>query len=195
MLLIISLAGCREGRPIAGEVAQAKIEQAWRASQHTIWEIEWSNMPLGGPVTVAVWRHGPQYRFEILEAPAPALTGETLVMDGRQAWQYNRLQRPLTVTSTSPHLAPVTEAFSLIEGLLMKQPQSARQQSVTLLAGANEKISLMYQSGDRLTVWLSRETGLVVQIRWGVAEQAGQLTARFQEPLPEPAQRLFKPGP
>ena len=69
-------------QPIEPETARHTAALAWQTSRHTVWELDWPNAPVGGPVTVETWQAGNRYRYEILEAAAPALVGQALAFDG-----------------------------------------------------------------------------------------------------------------
>jgi hypothetical protein len=89
-------------QPVSPATAQAALVEAWAADQHTVWEIDWPDAPVGGPLTVETWRAGSGYRYEILESTAPALVGEILIFDGQTAWQYNRFDDPLSRKVMNP---------------------------------------------------------------------------------------------
>ncbi|HXW00070.1 MAG TPA: hypothetical protein VEC93_16740, partial [Anaerolineae bacterium] len=76
-LLLLTLSACAAPEPISAKAAQATLAAAWQVDQHIVWEIAWPAAPVGGPLTVESWRVGPRYRFEVLEATAPDLVGQT----------------------------------------------------------------------------------------------------------------------
>ena len=107
-LILFCTTGCTVERPIQPDQAQAIAAATWQTGQHITWELDWPATPVGGPLTVETWRMDVNYRFEVLEAVAPALIGETLVFDGHTAWQYNRFAAKPPVMLASPRLSPVT---------------------------------------------------------------------------------------
>ena len=194
IFLTIGLIACAVGRPISPDEAQASIRAAWQRDQHMLWEITWTAMPVGGPVVIETWRAGQRYRYEILEAPAPALVGEMLVFDGQQAWRYNRFQPMVVVTSTDePWLAPISEVFKVIENLNNRLPQTATQSQTQLDQRSTQQIVLAFENQDYLAVWIDSRTGLPSRLRFSLNGITGRLEAREAEPLRDPAEALFKP--
>jgi hypothetical protein len=181
-------------QPINPDVAEEKIGSAWQAGQHVVWELEWPAAPIGGPLTIETWRADRRYRYEILEAAAPALVGQTLIFDGQTAWRFNRFETELPIGPTSPILSPVTDAFAIIDKLISTPPATATQQEpVQLSQGPAQQITLTFDNDDCLTFLLDQETQLPVRILFMVREQQARLRARSLEPLPNPPQDLFKP--
>jgi hypothetical protein len=169
------------------------------ADQHTIWEIEWPEAPVGGPVTVETWRAGSRYRYEILESTAPALVGETLIFDGQIAWQYNRFDDPLLSprrqgkTISKPALSPVSDAFAIINPLLTTLPETASQEAVQFNRRSAQKITLTFANKDQLSLWQDEATHLPIQVTFAVGAQQSTLRARSFERLVNPPEGLFKP--
>lgn len=198
-LLAVSLSACASPQPISPTAAQAALVEAWSADQHTVWEINWPAAPLGGPLAVEIWRAGPRYRYEILEAPAPALIGETLVFDGQTVWQYNRFDDSLLSLRlrgeeiTEPVLSPVSDAFGLVIRLMLTPAEAAIQEAVQLHHRPTQKITLASASGDQLSLWRDEEMGLPIQIIFKLGEQSATLQARSFERLVNPPEGLFKP--
>jgi outer membrane lipoprotein-sorting protein len=187
-----ALAACAPASPIAPKAAQQQLQQAWQSDQHAILEIEWPNAPIHGPVSVEVWQAGDRYRYEILETPAPALLGETLVSDGNQTWRYNRLASSPPPRSTVPTLAPITDVRMLVSNLLSRQPIEATIQSDSVNLLPTKKILMLYPTGDSLAMWLDEQAaGLPRRVEFSVGQQHGQLTARLLEPLTNPPPVLF----
>ena len=168
---------------------------SWQADQHTIWEITWPTVPIvRGTLVVESWRASRRYRHEILEAPAPALMGETLVFDGQQAWRYNRFDPPTQFTPTEATLAPITDAFALIDALLATPPATASRQAEQLNFVSTQKTVLAYPNGDILTLWQNLETGLPERIKIYDGQRQLTLNARSAEPLLNPPDELFMVG-
>jgi hypothetical protein len=186
ILVIASLIACNPSRQVAPQPAQSQLIEAWQANQHVVWEIDWPAIPIGGPLTVEVWRAGKQYRFEILESTASALVGEMVVFDGAQAWRYNRFEPG----AGSPQLSLVSDLFTIIDRLLHKKAVTAFRQPVSLLDGMAEKITLIYEDNQQFIFWLDEKTGLPLRINYGDA----LLKAREIEPLINPPAGLFDVG-
>lgn len=193
-LLLIIITGCRaEAQILVPETAHSRLTEAWHRPQHSVWEIEWPAMPLGGPLTVEIWRAGDRYRFEILEAPAPALIGETLIFDGQRAWQYNRFTTISPQSGTRPWLSPVSDVLNLVEQRLNQPTITATQQVRQSHSGPATKFHLEGATGDMLTMALDETTELPVQVQLSSGNTEIKLTARSFEPLPAPVPGLFEP--
>lgn len=167
------------------------VAEAWQTDQHVGWVLDWPAAPVGGPVTVETWRAGDSFRYEILEAVAPALIGETLVFNGQVARQYNRFDSDAPVVLDAPHLSPVSDAFAEINRLIATSPQSANQEATQTIHGPAQKISLNYANGDQLTMWRDNKTQLPVKVVLAVNGQQAILKARDFEPLVNPSKKLF----
>ena len=192
--LLLALGACATSRPLAPTAAQQRLADAWHADHHAVWELNWSAVPLGGPVTVETWQAGPRYRYEILEAPAPTLVGQSLVFDGQTAWRYNRLEPPAVFEPASPALAPVTELFAQIERLLATPAESAAQNGAHIDGRAALQTRLVFASGDTLVMWQATDTGLPLKVELQTGAQTASLRARTVEPLPNPPPELFSVG-
>jgi hypothetical protein len=174
--------------------AQAIVTGMWQADQHIVWELDWPAAPVGGPLTVESWRAGERYRFEILEAAAPALRGETLVFDGQQGWRYNRFAPPAAFSPVSPALPPVSDAFNRVEQLLQLTPETASQTAAQLDSAPAQEIELAFANGDKLTAWRDLETGLPRRIVVRAAGQELTLRAREIETLANAPPEIFGVG-
>ena len=188
------MATCTASQPLSPHSAQQILADSWQAGQHIIWEIDWPNVPLGGPVTVETWRADGRYRFEILEAPAAALVGEVLVFDGQDSWRYNRFNPPSAFTSTTPSLSPVSDVFAIIDRLINAPPQMATLEVAQANSSSAEKITAIFLDDDNLTVWRDVETGLPVRLVFILSGRQGILNAREFEPLVDPPKELFGVG-
>lgn len=191
--LLITLSACTPSKVMEAPAAQAQVQESWSADQHITWEIEWPDAPIGGPLTVETWRAGGRYRFEILESPAPALVGATLIFDGQSGWLAHRFEAQAPAPIPSPMLSPVSEAMTVIEELVATPPAAATQEATKLNQHPVHKFILTYAEGRSLTFWRDDETGLPVRV---VAEGKGQpltLKARSFEQLPQPVEGLFAP--
>ncbi len=195
-VIVLGNTACAAPLPMIPQTAQTILVEAWQADQNAVWEIKWEAMPIGGAVVAETWRMGKKYRLEILESAAPALIGETLIFDGQQGWQYNRLAESVT-PMPSFTLSPVTDAFGMIDQLLTTPPKTACQQQTSLLDGAKsrpaQEITLIFENNSKqLTFWLDPKTKLPLQIKFVIKGQEGWLKARRSEPLIHPPDGLFK---
>ena len=194
MLINLSLGGltaCTTSQPVETNLARSAVADAWQSNQHIVWELDRPGAPVGGPLTVEIWRNGNQYRYEILEAVAPALIGESLVFNGHIAWQYNRFDSTPPVVLDSPRLSPVSDTWAVIERLIATPPQIATQEPVQIMHGPAQKITLVYTNGNRLILWRDDETQLPVKVVFSAKGQKGTLNARDFEPLIDPLPGLF----
>jgi hypothetical protein len=195
IIFILTMAACAAApQPLPPRRAQQALARVWHADAHIIWEIDWPDAPLGGPLVVETWRAGDRYRFEILEAASPALRGETLVFDGRVAWRYNRFQPPALFEPTSPVLSPVSDAFAMIDRLLLASPELAIQEAVYLNDNLTQKIELTFPNADQLILWFPQAEGLPLRVVFLANSQQVTLQAREAEPLPNPPDQLFGVG-
>jgi hypothetical protein len=193
-LILLGMTACTTEQPIQPDQARTIIADAWQADQHIVWELDWPAAPVGGPLTVETWRSGDRHRFEILEAVAPALIGETLVFNGQTAWQYNRFAAKPPATLTLPRLSPVSDAFAVIDQLLVTPSQTATQEFDQTIHGPAQKITLTFNNGDRLLLWRDEKTQLPVQIIFSVGGKEARLEARDFEPLLDSPAGLFELG-
>lgn len=198
LCVFMGLSGCAAIDTIDPRSAQIDFSRAWQADQHTVWEIDWPAAPVGGPLAVETWRVDGRYRFEILEAEAAALIGQTLVFDGRQGWRYNRFEPEPPVESAPPSLAPVTELLAEINAVSASRPKRATGRLARLDHGPAQEFWLSYAGdpgeGERsLTWWRDVGTGLPVRLHLVDGRQDVTLRARSFEALPQPPAGLFSP--
>ena len=193
-LFIFMATACAASQPLAPDVSQQILLEIWRMDRHIVWELNWPAAPISGPLTVETWQSGNRYRFEILESPASALMGETLVFDGQNAWRYNRFRPPAAFTPTTAVLSPLSDAFLLIDTRLGTTPQTATQESAQVNFSPAKKITATYPNGDRLTLWQDAETGLPAKIEFLFGTQKITLQARHAEYLLDPPNELFSVG-
>ena len=185
---------CSPAQTINPEAAQQAIANSLQSRQHAVWELDWPNAPIGGPLTVKTWQSDNRYRHEILEATAPALIGQTLVFDGQTGWQYNRLSPPESFSPVEPQLSPITDVLAIINQLLDTTPSTATQQTTNLNSVPVQKFSLSFANGDSLTAWLDETTGLPRKIEFSAGKQQGTIEARSVEKLVNPPPELFTVG-
>jgi len=189
--ILIFLTSCVAAQPLPLDEAQTIVADAWQTDQQVVWVLDWPAAPVGGPVTVETWRAGNAFRYEILEAVAPALIGETVVFNGQTAWNYNRFDPDSPVVLDSPRLSPISDAFDVIDRLIATSPQLATQEATQTIHGPAQKISLTYANGDQLTMWRDNKIQLPVKVVFSVNGQRTTLHARDFEALVKPSERLF----
>ncbi len=192
--ILLGLTACATKQLLQSDQAQTIMSNVWQTGQHIVWELDWPVAPVGGPLTVEIWRVGGRYRFEILEAVAPALIGETLIFDGHTAWQFNRFAAEPPVMLASPRLSPVTDAFAVIDQLLATSARTATQEAAQTIHGPALKITLTFDNKDRLLLWRDEETQLPVRVIFSVGGKEARLEARDFEPLLDPPEGLFELG-
>jgi hypothetical protein len=188
----LGMSACGSGQPMDPDPARSMVRNAWQANQHIVWEIEWPAVPIGGPLTVETWRADERYRYEILEAAAPALIGQTLVFNGQTAWQFNRFGPDPPRVFASPALSPVSDAFAIIDAFVTTQPLTANQAEGRLSHGPARMILLTFENNESLTFWIDRATGLPGRIIFWRRGDEATLQARSLERLPNPPAGLFE---
>lgn len=174
----------------------SELRAAWGRDQHAVWEVDWPAAPLPGPVVVEAWRSGPRRRYEVLEAAAPALIGETLVSDGQTAWLFNRFDTDLeAVEAADARFSPLDDALALVTGQLGREVGSVTPLGrATLPSGPARGWRLAFDGGATLDLWLLEQEGLVGEVRLAGPQASFRLTARQVEPLHDPPAGLFE-GP
>lgn len=187
--------GCSRSQSVDPAAAQRVLADAWSAPQHTVWEIEWSAIPLSAPLTVESWRSGSRYRFEILEATAPALVGQAVMFDGEQGWQYNRFEPAASLTSTVTGLSPVSDVFDAIARRLEEKPETAVEKMEPVDSVSVRKVTLTFTNGDHLSMWIAAESGLPLRVEIDIGGQLALLQARRTTALADDAPAsLFRAG-
>jgi hypothetical protein len=190
-IFLVLLTSCAPTKSLPPDEAQSILAAAWQTDQHVVWVLDWPAVPVGGPVTVEIWRAGGSIRYEILETVAPALIGETLVFNGQTAWHYNRFDSDLPVALDLPRLSPVSDVVAVVDRLIATTPQLAGWETSQTVHGPAQKINLTYANGDQLTLWQDDETKLPVRIVFSMNGQQATLDARDSEPLVSPSSALF----
>jgi hypothetical protein len=190
----IGLACSAAQQTLQPAAAQQIVVDIWHTQHHITWEIDWPTAPVGGPLTVETWRAGNRYRFEILEAVAPALKGEVLAFDGQNGWRYNRFDPPASFRPGLASLSPVSDAFLIIERLLDTPAKTASQETSSVNYTPAQKIELAFANEDKLSLWWDQKTGLPVQISFASNGQRATLQARSFEALTDPSEALFSAG-
>lgn len=186
--LLLGLMACA-GPSVSPAEAQRQAAQAWAQAQHGTFTLTWPQAPLSGPVIFEAWftANRQQRRFEILQAPTPALVGLVYLSDGVSAGYANRLSpgAPATGAATLP-FSPLSDALAVVDRWLVQPAQSARQSGHTL--------TLLYPAGEKLTLTLNPQTGLITFIALSNSNEDFTLTTPDAEPLGEPLPGLFTPN-
>jgi outer membrane lipoprotein-sorting protein len=142
----------------------ARARRAWDGDWHAVWQIEWANAPVRGPLVAEVWHAADgRLRIETLEAPTAALNGLTLVDDGRQTWLYDlRLNQAQQGAREQLRIPLVSDMLAAMDWLLAQTDQA----TVTgvnhdeLESGPATRLDLTTRAGDRATLWVHAKTGL-----------------------------------
>jgi len=191
------LVGCR-GRTSLPEADSlvSRARQAWQGGWHAVWQVEWAGAPVRGPLVAEVW-HAPdgRLRIETLEAPSAALSGLTLVRDGRTAWLYDVRQDRLDSGPPEQVRIPlIQDAMDASEWLLAGTEGASIQAAGrdSLESGPATRLDVSLAAGERATLWIDTQTGLPSRVElqsptWGEAAFA----ARSLGFLPHPHPSLF----
>jgi outer membrane lipoprotein-sorting protein len=191
------LVGCggRASLPEA-DIPVSRAWQAWQGGWHAVWQVEWVGAPVRGPLVAEVW-HAPdgRLRIETLEAPSAALSGLTLVRDGRTAWLYDVRQDRLNSGPPEQVRIPlIQDAIDASEWLLAGTEGASIQSAGrdNLESGPATRMDVTLATGERATLWIDTQTGLPSRVElqsstWGEAT----FTARTLDVLQHPHPSLF----
>ena len=175
LLVIVPLvvAACSGAQPSAAGDALVRGRQVWEGDWHAVWQIEWTDAPVGGPLVAEVWHAADgRQRVETLEAPTGALNGLTLVEDGESAWLYDvRANRVEQGANDQVRIPLASDALDVVDWLLT-EAGGATVNSVrgdTLESGPVTRLVMTTGARDRATLWIHDETGLPA----GVALRSG----------------------
>ncbi len=193
LLVFFLLTACASAQSVDPLSAQPEAQNAWQQSWRGVWELNWTQSPLPGPLVFAGWQteSGAQRRYEILEAPLASLVGMTYVNNGLSAATFNKLEPDIpvvTATQTLP-FSPISDSLVIIDTLLVQTPQSAKKQTA---GDAITQFTLHYPRGERLSLWLNTQNNLIIRIELHSATADLTLAARSLEPLPAPHPKLFE---
>lgn len=190
--VLATLSGCAATEPADPAMAQSTAQQAWQQAQHGIWELNWEQMPLSGPVIFEAWiaEERTQRRFEILEAPAPDLVGLVYVSDGERAQITNRLEpiAPVIGPASLP-FSPVSDAFEAVTLFPVNPVQSAQQQR----RGSESVVEFIFTdvAGQTMSIRLDTRTNLIIKVELTGPDVNLTLNSRSLEPLSDPHPDLF----
>jgi hypothetical protein len=163
-LLALLTTACADTASIdaAGELERAR--RAWAGNWHAVWQIEWHNAPLHGPVVAEMWHSADgRLRVETLEAPVATLNGLMRTDDGTQAWLYDTRQRQTSYgTRVQLRIPLVDDLLDAMGWTLMQDFQATviAANDWTIESGAAVALELIADTGERVTLWVNRETGL-----------------------------------
>jgi hypothetical protein len=170
------------------------LQAAWQRDQHVIWEVDWPEAPLAGPLVVEAWQSGPRRRYEILEATTPSLIGDALVTDGETAWFFNRFEAGLSaVPAAEARFSPLADALALVSRQLAESAGSSEDRGREVLpTGAARHWRLIYDEQTLLDLWLDEQSRLIARVRFRSETADFRLLARHIEPLTEIPPGLFQ---
>jgi outer membrane lipoprotein-sorting protein len=145
-----------------GELERAR--RAWAGNWHAVWQIEWHDAPLRGPVVAEIWHSADgRLRVETLEAPVAALNGLIRADDGIQTWLYDARQRQtLYGTRAQLRIPLVDDLLDAMEWTLVQQfhARVTAANDWAIESGAAVALELTTDTGESVTLWVNRETGL-----------------------------------
>ncbi len=190
-LFFALLTACGAAQPVLPTEAQARVQSAWRADMHGVWELQWRQMPLDGSVVFEGWMTMARahQRLEILEAPSPALVGLVYVNDGSAAVIFNRLERyilPVHGDGSLP-FSPITDVLTLIDRVLAQTPQTVSVQKDGLLV----RYTFGWADGQSAQIWLDEQSARIARVEIRTADDAVTLAARTVSPLKDEPPALF----
>lgn len=141
-----------------------RARHAWADNWHAVWQIEWDNAPLRGPVVVEIWHATDgRLRVETLEAPVATLNGLMRGDDGTRAWLYDTRQRQTTYGTRAQLRIPLVDDLLDAMEWTLTQPFHATFIGVNsweIESGEAIALELTTETGERVTLWVNRETGL-----------------------------------
>ena len=167
----------------------AEARQAWAGDWHAVWQIEWADAPVRGPLVAEMWHAADgRLRIETLEAPTAALNGLTLVDDGRHAWLYDlRLNQ---AREGARERVRIPLASDMVEALdwLLAQTETATIISAwndNLESGATTRLEVATAAGEQATLWVNTKTGLLAgfALRSGLWGEVKCVTRSIELPV------------
>ena len=201
-IILIAGTACGVTPPADGHGLAARAQQTWSGDWHAVWQIEWSNAPVRGPLVAEVWHTADgRLRIETLEAPTTALSSLTLVNDGTTVWLYDLRQNRVESGSGKQVGIPLaSDALDAVDWLLLGLGNA----TITIAghdnpeSGPASRLAASLTSGDRATIWIHDETGLPARVElhsaiWGEATFTTRRIAATTT-LP-PALFTFQPPP
>jgi outer membrane lipoprotein-sorting protein len=163
-----------------GDETVARARQAWRDNWHAVWQVEWDDAPVSGPLVAEMWHADDgRVRIETLEAPTPALSSLILVDDGKTSWLYDARhdarRNHLEAESAEPARIPLaSDALDAVDWLFLNIDDATVVVSERdiLESGVAIRLDTALPTGDRAVLWVHDETGLPSRVElysatWG----------------------------
>jgi len=183
VLFFVLLTACGARQTVSPAAAQARVQSAWGADWHGTWELQWQQMPLNGSVVFEGWVSAgrTRRRYELLEAPSPALVGLVYVNDGSAAVIFNRLEESVSATRGDAALSfsPVTDALARVDRVLAQPPQTVSARA----DGGITRYTFGWANGHSVKIWLDEALVRVVRIEIRTGDDSLTLAARTVSPL------------
>ena len=177
IVILAPAAGCGVDSSLPdGDASVARARQAWSDNWHAVWQVEWDDAPVSGPLVAEMWHADDgRVRIETLEAPTPALSSLILVDDGETSWLYDARHHRLEAESAEPARIPLSsDALDAVDWLFLKMDDATVVVSGrdTLESGAAIRLDTALPTGDRAVLWVHDETGLPSRVElhsatWG----------------------------
>ncbi len=181
-LVFFLLTACASAQPVDPLSTQLEAQTAWQQPWRGVWELNWVQSPLPGPLVFAAWqtKSGAQRRCEILEAPVASLVGMTYVNDGLSTTIFNKLEPDIPVVSATQTLpfSPISNSLTIVDALLAQTPQSAEEEPAK---GGITRFTLHYPQGESLALWLNAQNNLIIRLELHSAKANFTLAARLME--------------
>jgi outer membrane lipoprotein-sorting protein len=193
IMILAPAAGCDvESSVPDGEALVARARGAWRDNWHAVWQIEWHDAPVSGPLVAEMWHADDgRVRIETLEASTADLSSLILVDDGKISWLYDARYRDARLNTSRDHpeaesaesvrIPLASDALDVIDWLFLNMDDATVVVSGRdiLESGAAIRSDITLPSGDRAVLWVQDETGLPSRVElysatWGKVH----LTAR-----------------
>lgn len=200
LAVVAALTGCG-GAPsgdASADLGHARI--GWDGTWHAVWEIEWYDAPVIGPLVAEMWHSADgRLRIETLEAGVAALNGLTWVSTGDGAWLYDvRSNQAQSGDRQHVRIPLADDMLSAMDWLLAEVSNASIRQAGkdALESGPARRLEVVTRSGDEATLWLTEPEGFPAGFalrsgRWG----AVRCVTRWLEQPQHLDNRLFDPQP
>ncbi len=165
-LFVLLAAACTGVTPININAAKEleRARHAWTGNWHAVWQIEWNGAPIHGPVVAEIWHAADgRLRVETLEAPVATLNGLMRADDGAHVWLYDTRQRQTTYGTREQLRIPLVDDLLDAMEWALAQPFQATIIAINsweIESGEAAALELTADTGERVTLWVDRETGL-----------------------------------
>jgi outer membrane lipoprotein-sorting protein len=200
LAVVGALAGCGGAPSGAASADLARARNSWAGTWHAVWEIEWHDAPVIGPLVAEMWHSADGHlRIETLEAPVAALNGLTLVSTGDEAWLYDvRSNQAQSGTRDLVRVPLADDMLSAMDWLLAETGAASIGKTTrdVLESGPAWQLQVILPSGDEATLWLTEPNGFPAGFalrsgRWGTV----RCVTRWLEQPQRLDHRLFDPQP